>query len=121
MAQTTPLSIVNPNVDSGLYMLTEDDIIALEALQRKLALESYQTARRISTWNRIESIINDRYVEPQSCNDKRNKMFGYTNYIRLGAEYRIDHVRASFIHTLYLDLNDHTVFAIDHCCMYSVK
>lgn len=121
MAQTIPLSIVNPNVDSGLYMLTEQDIVVLEELQRKLSVEKYQTFRRLTTWNNIESIINNRYVTPRSCNDKRQKLYGHDNFIYLGEEYRIDHCKASFIHTLYLNLNDHTIFAVDHCCMYSVK
>lgn len=123
MAQITDiLPIENHQIDEcRKYMLTELDIIALEQKQRELSEEKYQTARRITTWNNIESIINDRYVTPQSCNDKRQKLYGYTHFVYLGAEYRIDHTKASFIHTLYLDLNDHTVFAIDHCCMYSVK
>lgn len=103
-------------------MMSDDIIDLLENLQCDIAREKYQTERKLDLWESIEKLIHKKDITFETELDQR---FKTANMFlkRLGAVRRIDHVKASFIETLYLELNDDnsiSVRLIDHCVCYSV-
>jgi len=93
----------------------------LEDFQRDLALEKYQTERRITVWMNIEKLITQNEIIFEMVEDKRRKINGLYLYT-LGDIKRIDYSKASFIQYAYLEKNEneYSITKIDHCINYTV-